>query len=75
MKGGVVVGGTVNGADHEKEMLKTIMIREFERALRSAKNTVGLTQAFWVSVCHVVSDKLKKEFGVIAKFSLEEGEE
>ena len=67
------MGGTVNGADHEKEMLKTIMIREFERVLRNAKNTVGLTQAFWVSMCHVVSDKLMKDFNVIAKFSLEEG--
>ena len=65
--------GTVNGAEFEKEKLKTIMIREFERAVRNAKNTVGLTQAFWVSMCHVLSDKLKNDFNVIAKFSLEEG--
>ncbi len=39
--------GTVNGADLEKEKLKAIMIREFERAVRNAKNTDGLTQTFW----------------------------
>ncbi len=66
--------GVVTNAEHEKEMLKTIMIREFERVLRNAKNTVGLTQAFWMSMCYVVSNKLKQEFGVIAKFSLEEGD-
>ncbi len=65
--------GTVNGAEQEKEKLKAIVVREFERAVRNAKNTDGLTQTFWVSMCHLLSDKLKKDFDVIAKFSLEEG--